>query len=431
MKIEVKNVEAYKKKLTVEVPAAEVQPYLEKAYIKAQGKIRIDGFRKGKAPMSLIRKRFGKAIEADAADDLVQEFYAQALNQEAISPVAPGRILDVQFEEGQPLAFTAEVEVEPEITVKDYTGIKVEKETVPVTDEDVGVMLNYLQEQHAKKEVVEGGAVKGSLIEGDIQALDATGFPIIGQKWEKRIIELGHPPFDAGVEDQLMGVKPGEERRIRMPVPPSEQRENQPAEQGYSIHVHQVYEKIIPGLDDAFAKTVGEFETLEQLKQQLSENLKAQREQDAEKAVRHKLSQEIVKRNDYTLPPAQVEHTLENLFEDEQKRAKTPLNKDQFLQQQRPLVIWGIKWDRIWHKITENESITITDEEVDADIERIAEANPEQEKRIRAQFKSEHARNRIRENLLEEKLFDYLKSNAKIKEVTVKPDKKKKSSIIT
>ncbi len=431
MKTEVKNVETYRKHLNVEVPHEEVLPYLDKAFLKYQKKVKVDGFRPGKVPLSIIKQRYGKAIEADVADDLVQQFYTKSLENESIVPVAPGKILEMHYEEGQPLTFKAEVEIEPEITVKDYKGIKVEKETVPVADTDIQSMLSYLQEQHAERKTLTGGAEKGSLLEADIQALDNTGFPVVGQKWEKRIVELGMPPFDGEVEDHLAGVKPGEERRIIITAPPQEGQTEPAPEQHYALHVHQVFEKVLPELNDEFAKKLGEYENLEALKKQLRENLEAQRAQDAEKQLRGKISQEIVKRNDYTLPPSQVEYTLESMFEEEMKRSQGNINKDQFLQHQRPVVIWGIKWDRIWHKIAETEAVEVTDEMIEAEIDKMVEGHPEQEKRIRAQFKAAAARDRIREHLLEDEVYDFLKSEARIKEVTVKPDKKKKSSIIT
>ena len=127
--------------------------------------MKIDGFRKGKAPLGLIKKRFGQAIEADVADDLVQQFYTKTIEEENISPVAPGTIIDIKYKEGEPLKFTAEVEVEPEMAVKDYKGIKVEREILPVIEEDIEAMLNYLQEQNAGRKEVNSGAEKGFLLE--------------------------------------------------------------------------------------------------------------------------------------------------------------------------------------------------------------------------------------------------------------------------
>ncbi|MBN2103647.1 trigger factor [bacterium] len=431
MKTEIKDIESYKKRLAVEVPTEEVQPYLEKAYRKYQKKVRVDGFRQGKVPLSLIKKRFGKAIQADVADDLVQEFYTKTIEAENISPVAPGIILDVKYQEGQSLKFTAEVEVEPEITVQNYTGIKIEKEIVPVIEEDVQAMLEYLREQRAEKNEVQGGAEKGFLLEADIQALDDTGFPIVGQKYEKHLIEMGKPPFGPDVEEQLVGIQTGEERRVQISVPGPDKKDNRPLTQRYLIKVHRIMEKVMPALDDDFAKSLGEYEHMDQLKNQLKENLQLQRDKELENTVRHRLSQEIVKRNDYSLPPAQIENTLNMMFEEEQKRNQSDVNKDQFLQHHRPMVVFSIKWDRIWHKIAENESIEITDEAIEAEIDRMVKSSPEQEKRIRAQFKSDKAKNRIREQLLEDQVLAFLISESKIKEVTRKPGKKKKSSIIT
>ena len=175
MKTVVTETGACKRRLEVEVGAEEVRPYMEEAYRSYQKKLHIEGFRKGRVPLSIVKQRFGEQIRAGVADDLVQTFFRDAIEKESLAVVSPGTVQELSFGEDEPFRFTAEVEVEPEVRVVDYKGFKVEKEVLKVTEEDVKRTLEVLREQKAERKPVEGGAQSGHIVEGDVQALDASG----------------------------------------------------------------------------------------------------------------------------------------------------------------------------------------------------------------------------------------------------------------
>ena len=432
MKTVVTEIGSYKRQVEVEVDAQEVEPYLEKAYQSYQKKIHIDGFRKGKIPLSLIKKRFGEAIQAEVADELVQKFYKKALEEEKLPVVAPGKVQDVSFEAGKPLRFKAEVEVEPDITVTHYKGFKVEKEILKTTQDDVKRTLEILQEQQAERRPVEGIAEKGHIIEGDIQALDKTGIPIIGQKWEKSVVELGKPPLGDMIQDQLLGVMAGDEKRFSILQPePDDKGRMQDREYHYKIKVDTVQEKILPELNDTFAKNVGDVSTLKELEENIFERLKNQREQEAERLLEHRIADDIVKRNDFEVPPSMIENILKSSWEDYQKNPDRNIDEEEFRRENQPFVVWNVKWHLIQQKIIEMENLTVTEQEVDEEIDKLARGTPKDEKKIRAGLKDVKRRQRLKDHLLERKLMTFLKENVKIKDVVLKKPRQQDSKLVT
>lgn len=431
MKTVVTEMGSYLRKIEVEVAAKEVQPQLEKAFQKYQKKIHVDGFRKGKVPLSIVKKRFGDAIQAEVTDELIQKFFRKALIDEKVPAVSPGKITDVSYEEGKDLKFTAEVEVEPPVEVKDYKGFKVEKEVTKVTAEDVNQTIDFLREQRAEKNEIDRAAEVGDIIEGDIQALDNTGVPIIGTKWENSAIEIGKQPLGDIIQDQIVGVKKDDSVRFSVTQPERQADGSvKEIESHYSMDVKTVREKILPKLDTEFVKTLGEYETVDDLKKQLKENITAQREQESKRVVRGRIADEIVKRNDFEVPPSMIDNMLDSLWEDFQKNPDRDIEESQFRDENRSGVIWNIKWHLIQQKIYELENIEVTDAEIDAEIDKVAKSAGKEEKKIRSQMKSPQRRNRLKDNLLQERLMEFLEGQVKIKEVTVKPAKKE-SKIIT
>lgn len=422
MKVTVTDLGDCKKQIDVEVPFEEIEPRIHKAFKKYQSRVNIDGFRKGKVPMGMIEKRFGDAIRAEVGDDMLQHYFKAAVDQESLDLVAPGAIKTFVFEEGKPFSFSSEVEVEPEIEVKDYTGLKLEKQTVKVTKKDVEETLKLIQDQQAQQEEIDAGAKQGDFVEGDIQALNEAGEPIEGEKWEKRVFELGQPPIGHLIGSQLDGLKKGDTGRFSITMGKEETGQDEERTDHYEITVTAVREKVLPKLDDEFAKAMGEFETLDALKENVETRIKQQREEESEKALKANLIDEVIKNNDFTLPEAMVDNVLNAMWEDAQKnpQAQVQMPEEQFKTARRPEVIWNLKWGKLWEAVAAAESITISDEELQAEIDKVVNATGKEDKKLKSWFKDATRRRRLRENLLEDRVVDLIKASAKIKEVTAK-----------
>jgi trigger factor len=419
LKSEVASPKTWKKELTVEVPAEEVAPHQEAAVRSFQKRIRVDGFRKGKVPMSLLRKRFGQALEADMAEELAEVFYRMAVDENGLHPVAPGVLKDVQYKEGETLRFKAEIEVEPEIKPKDYEGVKVERETWKIQEEQIDRVIDDLRERNAEVKPAQGGARIGDLVHGDIQALDASGVPIIGRKWANRWIELGRPPLGDAVRDQLAGVAAGEERTFTVTEKvPDEKGKPRDEEKRYAIKVLDVHEKNLPAVDDDFAKKTGDFENLEAMRAGLRKILEADRDVYSKKQTIQRIADQIVRKNDFELPPSLVEYSFRRFFE-EFARQNPKASEEEARQQHLPVIVWNLKWRRIWAAIGAAEGITVTDEDVQAAVQRQIQARPADEKRIQARYKNQSRLEELKDVLLEEKVMEFLTGKSKIKDVVV------------
>jgi trigger factor len=432
LKAEVTSINSWKRKLDVEASPEEFGPQEEKAVAAFQKKVHLDGFRKGKAPLQLIRRQFAGELKESVSETLAIHFLREAIQEKNLFPIATPVIQKVDYEEGVRLSFSGEMEVEPEVRLKDYTGLKLEKEIVKTTREDVLNTIETLRNEHASFLTVEGGADAGHIVEGDIQALESTGIPVIGKKWENRGIELGVSHLGKMVQDQLIGVKVGEERRFKV-VEPERGQDGKVREQEkhYSIRVKSVKNKSLPDLADDFAKKVGDFETVAKMEEGLQKFLEAQREKESAEQLENRISTEIVQRNDFELPPSMVENGLGVLYEDHVRRTQQQPDPEEFRKAFMPLVQRSLKWDLLWHKIAEAESIAVGEEEIDQWIQKVAEADPKNEKRVRSIYKEEKRRHQLKENLLNNKVIEYIKNHSKIKEVTVKDSKQAPSSIIT
>jgi len=420
LKTDVVDLGSSKKKLTVEVPFHEIKPLLDQKYREYQKKIRIEGFRKGKVPLSILRKRFGRAIEVELSDELAETFFKKAVNENGLDLVAPGKIQDIRFEEDKPFRMTAEVEVEPEIKVTAYKGLRAEKEIRQVTDTDVDQWIGWMREQRAETRPLDAGARDGDIVEGDVQALDHTGIPIVGQKWEGRSFELGRPPVGDMVKEQLAGAKAGDSRRFSLTQTESTDGRSGEKVYHYRIDVKSVMEKNLPVLDDAFARSVGDFDSVEDMRSKIRKRMEEEQEQNSERALRHRLADEVIRKNNLHLPDGMVDHALKVMWENHHQQQPDDLDETAFREKYRANAIWNLKWNRLWKKIADSEDLAVSDETLTERIDQIAEANPGEKTRIQTLFKNQDRRERLRDEILEEKVVDFLKEHGKIKEVKIK-----------
>jgi len=419
LKIEVSSVNSWKKKVAVSVEAGEMAQDQEQAVRNFQKRIHLDGFRKGKVPLALIRQRFQKAMDADVAESLAESFYRKAVKEQNLDPVAPGVLKDVHYKENASLSFTAEVEVEPEVTVRDYKGLKAERESWKIEDAHVQRVIDDLRDRHAEMKPVEGPAKVGDTITGDIQALDPSGVPIIGQKWEKRWIELGRAPLGDVVQGQLDGVAPDEERFFSVQEPGTDEK-GRPREQErrYSIKVRTVHQKLLPDLNDEFAKKAGNFENVEAMRAGIRKYMEADRDAYSRRQMTQRIADEIIRRNDFELPPSIVEFAFSRFMEQFAKE-HADVTPEEARKQNLPMIVWNLKWRRIWNAIARVEQIAVTDGDVQNEIQKFIQARPQDEKRIRAQYKNASRLESLKDAMLEDRVMAMLVENAKIKDITL------------
>ncbi|MGP3559607.1 trigger factor [Geobacillus sp. BK01] len=375
--------------LTVEVDAEQVNKGLDAAFKKVVKNVTLPGFRKGKVPRVLFEKRFGvEALYQDALDILLPEAYAKAVEEAGIEPVSMPEIDIEQMEKGKSLIFKAKVTVKPEVKLGQYKGLEVEKMDATVTDEDVENELKRLQENYAELVVKEDGTVEN----GDTAVIDFEGFvdgePFEGGKAENYSLEIGSGTFIPGFEEQLVGMKAGEEKEIEVTFPEeyhAEQLAGKPAV--FKVKVHEVKAKQLPALDDEFAKDVDEeVETLDELKAKIRARLEEAKKNEAEAAVRNAVVEKAAANAEIDIPAVMVQNETDRMLREfDQRLQMQGLNLQlyyQFSGQDEAALREQMKEDAekrvraalTLEAIAEAENIDVTDEEVNEELEKMAAA---------------------------------------------------------
>lgn len=398
---------------TVEVSAtvAELEPYFDRAFNDFRKKVKLEGFRKGKVPMPLIKRMYGEAIRVEALDEIVNDLFRAICVEQDLRPVAPAKVEDIDYKPGGGLSFKAFVEVEPEIELKKYKGISAERPIYVVDDQDVTDALEDVREQMAVMEPVEDAARENHIVVGDIQGVDPSGVPLIGTRYDDRLLVLNREnDFSAAVTEQLLGVRQGEMRRIEID-------ENGSAGEGrsyYQVAVKEIKEKKLPALDDELAKDLGKFETLEELRNDIRSRLEKQSAANARKSLRNGLIEDLLKQNSFDLPEAMINNYLEILAKDASKDKQ--VSDEQIKEYLRPDAIRHIKWQLAKDKLQALENVTIGEEDKEAYYDEVAKDRGIDRKEVKKAFKGPKNQGRLEFDLLERKILDILEANAKIKE---------------
>ncbi|ENQ3077961.1 TPA: trigger factor [Bacillus pseudomycoides] len=374
--------------LTIEVDAKEVNNSLDAAFKKVVQTINVPGFRKGKMPRPLFEQRFGvESLYQDALDIILPKAYGEAIDETGIFPVAHPEIDIEKFEKGQNLIFTAKVTVKPEVKLGEYKGLTVEKVDATVTDEDVENELTSLQERQAELVVKEDGTVEN----GDTAVIDFEGFvdgeAFEGGKGENYSLAIGSNTFIPGFEEQLVGLKAGEQKDVEVSFPEeyhAAELAGKPAT--FKVTVHEIKVKELPALNDEFAKDANEeVATLDELKAKIRENLEVSKKQEAEHKVRDEVVEKASANAEIEIPEAMIETELDRMVREfEQRLSYQGMNLELYYQftgtddeklkgQMKEDAAKRVTTNLVLEAIIKAENIEATEEEVNAEVEKMAE----------------------------------------------------------
>lgn len=385
MSVQVENLEKSMAKLTIEVSAEEVKKALDAVYNRQKKSINIPGFRKGKAPRAIIEKMYGKEVfYSDASNILMQSNYASAVKESGLDVVSRPVVDVVQIEEGKEFIFTAEVAVRPEVTLGKYMGVTVTKIDTSVSDEEVDAEIAKQQETNAR--IVD---VDRAIENGDTAIIDFEGFvdgvAFEGGKGSEYKLEIGSHSFIDTFEDQLVGKKAGEEVEVNVTFPEDYQAKELAGKPAvFNVKVNKVQTKELPELNDEFAQDVSEFDTLDAYKEDIKNKLKEQKDAEARKTKEDEAVRKIIDKSKMNLPEAMVDTQCETMVEEfAQRIQQSGLSMDQYLQfsgmtldklkeQVRPEAISRIQGSLVLEEIAKEENIEVTDEDVNAEIEKMA-----------------------------------------------------------
>ncbi|RMG67521.1 MAG: trigger factor [Calditrichaeota bacterium] len=417
MQINVTDAGSLVRKIRVRIEPEELAEIEAKVVQALQKQAEVPGFRKGKVPANIVRKRYAETIRQEVAEKAIADTYYKAIEQSELEVATEGRISDFQFQSvDQGLEYEVEVEVMPEIELKKYKGLRVEKEKVRVTDQMVEEILERLQDQYAT--VREAEEVKeGLVVTLDVQELGEGDVPVIGRKHEGVRIKVGTGEFDPEFERQLLGAKVGEQRVVRREVPPTpDAQQQQPTTESYRVTITKIEEKELPELNDEFVKNLPDSDanTLEELKASIRESLSHALQKEADRNFRERLINEALKENPFEVPEGMVEHYLQHVIEDIKQQYQNEKIDEEFIRQQfRAQAINNIRWYMLKRKIAEVEQLDVSMEEVHQVIDTIPASDAEKE-----QAKNNpRVVDRLRDDLLEQKVLKLLETNAEIIEI--------------
>jgi len=419
MQCELKTLEKNLRQIDIDIETAELVEIEKKVIRDIQKTAVVPGFRKGKVPAGLIKKRYADVIQSEVLEKAVGEFYTKALAEVDIKPVAQGSITNIEYngvESG--LKFTIEVEVEPEIELKKYKKLKLEKEVAEVTDQMVSDALEDMRRHFATtKEIDE--AVDGSLLSVELQEMDENNTPIVGRKYEDVAIEIGSGKFDEEMEKQLIGAKRDEERVLKGTSPsPDPEKPGEPV--SYMATIKTIEEQEIPPLDDDLAKSLqdDEIETLDQLKERVRTNLQANLDRRGKQQFTSRLIDELLKENPFDAPEAMVDNYLNHVLNDLKQRSKQEdIDEESVRKKYRPDAIHSIRWHLLKQKLIEVENLEVNEDDIKEKINSFGMGGDEAGKI----FQDMNFLNRIREDIIEEKLLNLLEEHADVTEVQPQP----------
>jgi len=410
MKTDLKEINSYTRKLDVIVEWDSIENEYQEEFNKARSKYNIPGFRKGKVPEKLVKKNLGQAIEANFAENSLNEYYRKALKNLDISPINQATINSLNFQEGVDLSFTAQFEVEPVIQLPKYKHkIKVRAIRYMAENEDIEKALNQYREQHANIKTIETGAESGHFIKGDFQILGEDGQPKKGSKLENQYIQLGFGLFKDDKESVFLGKKEGD--NVIVTIPGKER------EVTYKVNIHQIEEQVLPELNDELAKTINEnANNIDDLKQIINKQIQASLDKEHNETVRKEIINYFIQNVKLDAPDSMITRYLQHIKEDFENRKQT-FKEDELKENYQSQAEWNIKWYLLKDQLLIIEGLDITDEELEGKISELISTNKDNEKQIKSFYMQADNKKHLFDEMLNDKLFEKLTNYATIKVV--------------
>ena len=407
-----------KREIEVEVPADQVARETDALIQKYQKLARIPGFRRGHVPASIIRQRFSEDIKTEVVESLVPKAFRREAERLGLIPVSQPQVSELHVHEGEPLRFKASFEVMPEVKAEGYKELRADKPTVTVTDDEVNQSLDSIREQRATFSSVEGR----TLADGDFAQVALDGRPKSGEgkpvHMDDVLVEIAGKNTMPEFTENLRGASVGDERTFDVAYPQDSSDQRLAGQTfTYTVKVLAVKQKSLPELNDDFAKELGEFTSLDEVRKQIREGMQADRTIAAEREAKDKLVAELVKRNDFEVPESLVDRQIDVRLERglralaaQGMRAEDIKKMDfnRLRAGQREQALQEVKASLLLERVADQENIAVQDEEIEREIEALATQSKQPVEEVRARLTRDGAVDRIRNRLRSEKTLDFL-----------------------
>jgi trigger factor len=421
-----------KREISVEVPASEVARETEAIIQKYQKTMRLPGFRTGHVPASIIRQRFAEDLKSNVVEALVPKYFRKEAEKLGMVPVSQPRVTDLHIHDGEPLKFKASFEVMPEIVVEGYKELRADKPEIVVTDQEVEDALNGVREQHATFTSVEGrpladgdfaqasmdGKPKDGGGEAGVKADQANPVNVNPVHMDEVLIEIGGKNTVPEFNENLRGAAAGEERTFEVSYPEDVTDKRLAGKTFvYSVKVQAIKQKSLPEMNDDFAKELGEFTSLDQVRKQIRENMEAEKRHTIEHEGKDKLVAELVKRNEFEVPESLVERQIDLRLERGLRALASQGMKMEDMKKmdlprlragQRDQAVQDVKSSLLLDRIAEMEKIEVGDEELNQEVESLAKQTKQTPEAVRARLTQDGGLDRIRNRIRSEKTLNFL-----------------------
>ncbi len=424
MNVSVEEISPIKKKVSVEIPGDEVTKEVDSFYRDLGKKAKIKGFRPGKVPRDILERYFKDYVKAEVVQKLIGDSYPKALAETNLQPVSQPTIDPGEFNEGKPFQYSAVIEVKPDIKLEGYTGLKIEGKKEELKDEEVEERLKSLQNLHASlKTVSEGRPIQS----GDYAIVDyeasLEGKPLEGAKAVDFTVEVGSGQFIPTIEEKLIGLMPGDEKEIEVSFP---------EDYGYKkwagktivfhVKIKEIKEKVLPAMDDEFAKDLGDYASLEELKTKLREEIAKEKELALERQLKDQAVGQLLEANPFEVPESLVEEQTKALVSDTKLRLAAQgvdlqnlgVTEEKLQGDYKATALKQVKTFLILEKIAGQEGIAVTDEEVDERLKEMAERMHQKFDAVKRYYEKNGLLPEVKAGILRDKTLDFLLKKANV-----------------
>jgi trigger factor len=429
MKTELVDVNETRKNLKIEIPPDVVDAEIARVAARYGKSARLPGFRPGKVPPKVVRQRFKSQILHDVAHELVERAVEEALSERGVEPVDTPDIREINVEEGQPLTFKAEFDIVPPFDPGEFTSIEARRSPVSIDETAVDEALTQLRERSARHEPVEQGVVAdGHTVVVD---LERQGFNKEGQAGEKTThervsIDIGGPANPPGLDEELKGLAPGSTKSFRLRFPDEYSvPELAGTSVAYTVKVHDIRQRVVPALDDEFAKDLGDFDTLDALKARVRQDLEAEAREASDRQVRADVLKKLAARVPFPVPASLVDRETDRRVEEFARRLidqridprKTNIDWAAFREGQREPATEAVASALVLDEIARREDIGVSEAELDAELEKYSARSGLTVPAVRARLEQEGGLGRLAAGLRREKALSRVLSEARIVEL--------------
>ena len=416
MKITLKEISSVSQEIALDLDWSDIENDFEKSIKSFSKKIKISGFRPGRVPRKILMDRFQPSIESEFIENSVNQYYLKALKEKRITPVNMGSVSDIDFKFEEYFRFKVSFEIEPKISLPKLkkNSFKVEETQYILDEEDVKIAVDEVRYRSAEIKTIEDGGKIDDFIVCDLQEIDTSGVPIIGQKLETRYIKIGQPPFDGSVGEKLIGSKPNQKVVVEIP------KDEAGTMATFELNIKNIERQILPKLDENFVKSVDpDAKSLENYKERVKEKLEKAYKEKAEESFSQQLFDAVIKKVNPEFPQSMLDSYLKQMVEEVMNRNQGQLEREKVVETYKPIAEQNLKWYLVRKAIIDQQEMSVLEDELLKFIQDKKDQNPEQKKEIEKFYKKPSNKDRAKDSMMEKKILAYLKEYAKIKEVKV------------